>query len=111
MALLTVQQAVLKGTTVTYVAAGAGGDTFPLPHGAVALRVKNGSGAAITVTIAFPGTTSYGANNPTVVSNNVPAGGEAVIGPFPPSAVDPATGLVSVTYSATGSVTVAVTGQ
>jgi len=111
MALLTIQQATLNGTPITYTAAAAGGDTFALPHGAVGLRVKNGSGSAMTATIAFPGSTSYGVANPAKTSASIAAGAEVVIGPFPASAADATTGLVSVTYSSATSVTVAAVGH
>lgn len=108
MALLAVQQASLAGTPVTYAAASAGGDTFPVPSSATSLRVKNGSGSPMTVTLAFPGTTSYGVANPSRTSASIAAGGEVVIGPIPQSAVDTNTGVASVTYSSATSVTVAV---
>lgn len=111
MALLAVQQANLSGTPVTYSAAGGSGDTFPVPHDAVALRVKNGGGSAITATLAFPGNTSYGVANPAKQSSSIAAGAEVVIGPIPATAVDPSTGVASVTYSGTTSVTVAVVGH
>lgn len=111
MALLPVQQATLSGTPITYAAAAAGGDTFALPHDKVALRVKNGSGASMTATIAFPGSTSYGVANPPRQSAAIAAGAEVVIGPIPASAVDGATGVVSVSYSSATNVTVAVVGH
>ena len=111
MALLSVQQASLAGTPVTYTAAAGGGDTFPLPHGAVGLRVKNGGGSAITASLQFPGTTAYGVANPARTTSSITAGSEVVIGPIPASAVDGSTGLVSVTYSGVTSVTVAVVGH
>jgi hypothetical protein len=111
MALLAVQQASLSGTPVTYTAAGAGGDIFALPSDAVSLRIKNGGGSAMTATIAFPGTTSYGVANPSKTTSSIAAGAEVVIGPIPLTAVDPNTGLVTVTYSGTTSVTVAVVGH
>jgi hypothetical protein len=111
MALLSVQQASLAGTPVTFAAAAAGGDTFALPHGAVALRVKNGGGSAITVSLQFPGQTPYGVNNPPRVTASIAAAADVVIGPIPLGAVDPVTGLVSVTYSGVTSVTVAVVGH
>ena len=46
MALLAIQQAVLKGTAIPLTAAAGGGDTFARPHAQVGLRVKNGGGAA-----------------------------------------------------------------
>lgn len=106
MALLSLQQALLRGTVVTLAAAGAGGDTFSLPHEHVGLRVKNGSASSITVTIAVPGNTPYGVANPSVVSTAIAAGAEVLIGPIPLAAVDSSTGLVTVTYSSATSVTV-----
>ena len=111
MALLSVQQASLAGTPVTYTAAAGGGDTFPVPHGAVALRVKNGGGSAITVSLQFPGQTPYSVANPPRVSSSIAAAAEVVIGPIPASAVDNNTGVASVTYSGVTSVTVAVVGH
>ena len=110
MALLTVQQAVLRGTAVTFVAAAGGGDTFARPHGNVGLRIKNGGGAAITATIVIPGTNSYGEPQPDVVSSSIAAAADVTLGPIPAEAVDSATGLVSVTYSGVTTVTVAAVG-
>lgn len=103
MALLTHQPPKLAGTAITYVAAAAGGDTLGrTPAGS--LRVKNASAAAITVTVVTPGNTQYGQADPDVPVS-VAAGAEVAIGPFPDAlAVD---GVVSVTYSAVTSVTVA----
>ena len=108
MAQLAVQQASLSGTPVTYTAAAGGGDTFAVPSGAVGLRIKNGGGSAITATLAFPGSTSYGVPNPAKTTSSIAAGAEVVVGPIPGSAVDPSTGLASVSYSGVTSVTVAV---
>jgi len=111
MALLSVQQASLAGTPITLTAAAAGGDTFALPHGACALRVKNGGGAGITVSVAFPGNTPYGVANPPRVTATIAAAADVLIGPIPLTAVDPVTGYVSVTYSGVTTVTVAVVGH
>lgn len=103
MALLTYQQPKLTGTTITYAAASAGGDTLGHTTGGV-LRVKNGDAAAKTVTVVTPGNTAYGQADPDIPVT-VAAGAEVAIGPFPAGlAVD---GVVSVTYSAVTSVTVA----
>lgn len=103
MAVLAYQPPKLAGTTITYTAAAVGGDTFGLTGPGV-LRVKNGSASPVTVTIITPGTTRYGQAEPDVPVV-VAAGAEAAIGPFPGGlAVD---GVVSVTYSAVTSVTVA----
>lgn len=103
MALLTHQAPSLFGTAVTYNAAAAGGDTLGRTTVGV-LRVKNGSAGAITVTIATPGNTKYGQPDPDIPVV-VAAGAEVAIGPFPDGlAVE---GVISVTYSAVASVTVA----
>jgi hypothetical protein len=94
MALLTHQAPKLSGTTVTYGAADAAGDTFGhTPNGV--LRVKNGGTGAVTVTVVTPGNTAYGQADPDVPVS-VAAGAEVAIGPFPGAlAVE---GVVSVTY-------------
>lgn len=103
MALLTYQPPTLAGTPITYAAASADGDTMGRTA-AGALRVKNGSAAAITVTVITPGNTQYGQADPDIPVS-VAAGAEVAIGPFPDGlAVD---GVISVTYSAVASVTVA----
>jgi len=45
-----------------------------------------------------------------VTSTSIAAAADVTIGPIPPEAVDPSTGLVSVTYSGVTSVTVAAVG-
>lgn len=105
MAFLTPQQVTIGGLTPAFTAAGAGGDTCP-PDDRVALRVKNGSGSSITVTIVAPGSTwGVAIPDPTV---SVPATTGDVLIALPPGLADPATGLVGVSYSATASVTVAL---
>lgn len=107
MALMTVQPISLAGLAPTYGAVTAS-DTFP-NDGKTYLHVKNGSGASINVTlddvntVSPPNATSF---NPDVVVA-VPAGGERIIGPVPPSRFNNATGLTTVTYSATTTVTAA----
>jgi hypothetical protein len=103
MAVLTHQAPKLSGTQVTYDPATAGGDTFGHTKNGV-LRVKNGGTTEQTVTVVTPGNTAYGQADPDIPVP-VPAGTEVAIGPFPGGlAVE---GVVSVTYSAVTSVTVA----
>lgn len=103
MALLAHQAPKLTGTPVTYSAAAAGGDTM-VHTTAGALRVKNASAGAVTVTVVTPGNTRYGQADPDIPVV-VSAGTEVAIGPFPDAlAVE---GILSVTYSAVASVTVA----
>jgi hypothetical protein len=106
MALLAPQTAKITGTALSYAAATAGGDTLS-PSGRACLHVRNGSAGAITVTVVTPGNTRYGQADPDIPVA-VPAAGEVAIGPFPPELGDPATGLISVDYSAAASVTVAL---
>lgn len=103
MALQTMQDVLTSGAASAYTAAAAGGDTFPYdPNGFI--HIKNGSGVSITATVVVPGTL-YGqaiADIPRVIT----AGADALI-KMAQGMVDPATGLISVTYSAVTSVTVA----
>ncbi len=105
MALLSAQAPSQAGTDIAFAAAAAGGDTFR-PGDTTSLRVKNASTAAVTVTINSARACDQGASHNLAVS--VPAGGEREIGPFPAARFAGPGGLVSVTYSATASVTVAV---
>lgn len=104
MAALTAPQATITGTTVTDVAASAGGDT--VPTGSCAL-ITNGGASPVTVTIADPGLTPFGLANPdpTVV---VPNGAKRLIGPFATNLADAADGRVHLTYSGVTSLTVTV---
>jgi hypothetical protein len=105
MATLSYKQATVAGTDPAMAAASVGGDKVP-PNDRGALLVRNGSGASITVTIAWPGNTKYGPANPdpTVA---VPAGGDRLIGPFGNDLASSIDGLVAITYSAVTTVTVA----
>lgn len=108
MALLTRQVVQIGGTAITYQAAAAGGDTFA-PADRTELRVRNGHTAAQSVTVVVPGNTRYGQPEPDVTVS-VPAGAEYAFGPFPNDLRDPGTGLVTVTYSGTTALTVALVG-
>lgn len=95
-----------SGQAVTYVAANGGGDTF---DPGTRFHVKNGGGAPITVTVVAKYPCSHGFLHDMTFS--VPNGSDRFITP-PDSArfVDPADGLIHVTYSAVTSVTVAAIG-
>lgn len=109
MATLTPQRSSVSGTAITYAAAGAGGDKFG-PGADRHFRVKNGSGGALTVTIAVPGNTKYAIANPDIGPVSVAAGAEYCFGPFPDDLGDPAdSGLIAITYpGGVTSLTVAV---
>lgn len=88
-----------------FAAASGGGDTCPTGAG-VNLIYKNGSGAPITVTLAYPG--KYDGDQ-TVSGRtfSVPATtGEFVI-PVRDIYKDPTTGVASITYSGVTTLTVA----
>lgn len=105
MATVAPQRPNLTGLAANFAAASVGGDKFD-PGERVMLHVKNASAGAVTVTIETPNTILGLAVADAQVS--VPAGGERYIGPFPREHFAGSDGLVSVTWSATASVTFAV---
>lgn len=104
MAALTTQEIVPAGVTLTFAACAGGGDTF-VNDGNTFLYVKNGSGGALTVTIATPATPSGLTVAMPPVS--VPAGGEKCIKPPPPQYSQPGAATTNITYSGVTSLTIA----
>lgn len=108
MALLTVQTVTDSGIEPAYTAVNAS-DTFPDDGTSrTFLEVVNGDGSPTTVAIAA---VQASANVPGVGTITVPAvsvvvaaGDRAIIGPFTP-AYRSSTGIITVTYSNTTSVT------
>jgi hypothetical protein len=110
---LTVQPIVLAGLTEALVAAAL---SMTMPNnGQQFLKVANGSGSGITVTItAYPRTSGVipgpGGTPGTLVAENpviaIAAGATADIGPFPPGAFNDSTGQVDIAISAITTVTV-----
>ena len=103
--------AVIPEVTVTQagsappVRAAAAADTA-VPSENVDLYVNNASGASINVTVVAKSPCNQGVLHDLVVA--VPAGAIRLIGPLSPGRfADPVTGLASVNYSATATVTVA----
>ncbi len=94
----------LTGLTPTLQAAAAGGDAF-LNDGKTMFRVKNGSGAPITVTFTSQQQCNQGSTHSP--ANSVAAGGDELFGPFSQSRFNDASGLVQVTYSGVTTLTVA----
>ena len=113
MALLTVQNTAETGLLATYASCAGGGDTVA-NNGKMLLHVKNGSGGAITVTVAktssatenIPG---YGLVTISDISVAIAAGAEKFIGPIDPNAYNSTsgTGTVAITYSGVTSLTIA----
>lgn len=104
MANLQYQTVQLTGIAPAYSAADVAGDTVA-PNERGFLVVKNGGASPITVTIATPGQTEFGLDQPDIAVT-VAASAEKMIGPMRDRlAVE--TGSVQVSYSAVTSVTVA----
>lgn len=105
MALLSKQQVTVTGLTPTYSAVNAS-DTIN-PDEDLFLHVKNSNAGTCTVTLVDKSVTPAGsaAANPTVA---IPTGQERMIGPIPSVMLDPTTGLITVQYSVTSSVTAAL---
>lgn len=88
---------------LTYSPASAGGDTVANKGSQVELLVRNASAGSINVTINGVYACSQGVVHNTVVACAV---GDTTIA-VPPSAFDPVSGVASIAYSASASVTVA----
>lgn len=104
MALLSIQQVTIVGTTPTYGAVAATDTVVPDSRGF--LIVKNGNASPDTATVVVPGST-YGQANPDVPVTVPATTGERWIGPLTPDLADPTTGLISITHSVTTTVTCA----
>ena len=105
MALLSVQQVSITGTTPTYGAV-ASTDTV-VPDDRAFLIVKNGNASPDSCVVVVPGTT-YGQANPDVAVSVPATTGERWIGPMVPALADPTTGLITITHSVTATVTCAL---
>jgi len=108
MATMVPVQAKIGGTALVATAATAGPDKCPPGDTGgtkIYVLVENKSGAPITVTVADPGKTPYGQQNPSITSVSVPATtGLVVIGPINYDLRQASDGLVNLTASATTSV-------
>lgn len=107
MATLPTQTISRAGIAETLVAAAGGGDAMEAGSG-MALKVVNGGGGSITVTIAIPaGASGYPDTAYTNTVVTVPAGATRWIGPIRADQYrDPTTGLATITYSGVTTVTV-----
>lgn len=110
MATLTVNEVTLAGfrDDNALVAAAGGGDSF-LPGATTYIRVNNGGGAPITVTVATPNSVGNSGLAQADVSVSVTNAQSRLIGPFPAHLFAQADdGLADITYSGVTSVTVGV---
>ena len=101
---------VITGVAPISTTPAAGGDSFDNPRGDLMLRVANGSGASINVTLTAQQTTRPGDGQfpPATLANQViavAAGTTKVIGPIPPAFND-TNSRVAVATSAQASVTI-----
>lgn len=107
MGAYTPQALTTAGLAPTLVAVSAS-DTVAISPGQNAfLYVLNGGAGSINVTVTDPGATPLGnAGTATVVA--VPNGTTPKLIPLNPGAINPSTGVVTITYSGTASVTAGV---
>lgn len=107
MATLTTQVISRAGIAEALVAAAGGGDAMECGAGCM-LKVLNGGGAPITVTLAVPaGVSGFPDTAYPNTTVSVPAGAHRWIGPISPQQYrDPTTGLCTITYSGVTTVTV-----
>lgn len=109
MATLTVYDAQEAGG-ITFTSAAGGGDVFP-NDGKTVLVIFNDDSSASEVTITAQDTTAFapgfGAVTKASVTQDVEATSVDVMGPFPTSAFNNASGQVAVTYEGVTSMTVA----
>jgi hypothetical protein len=101
---LPVQQINRIGLNPAYTAGNGSGGHSISNDGRVFFHVKNGGGAPITATAQTPVTVDDLAVADRVVT--VPAGGERMIGPFPPGLYNQSDGKVYLDFSDVTSVTV-----
>jgi len=107
VATLTTQVVTRLGVAPTYAAAAGGGDKF-VPDATTFIQVKNGSGGALTVTVA-PTKVPLAGLTETFAAVSIPATtGDKMIGPFPAEHFAGSDGLADITYSGVTSLTVAV---
>ena len=103
MAQLSYQQ-IGDGTDITFAAVGGSGDTVAYDSRGF-LQFKNTNGSTRVITLAVPGT-NHGTATPDLAVTIAATTGEEYI-KVTSDMVDPTTGLIAISYSATSGVTVA----
>lgn len=111
MALIAREKIVEGGLEATYTAVSVS-DTALNSDGKTFIHVKNGGGGSTTVGVTVQTTkadsTSFGSLTKASVSQSVGAGAEAFFGPFPNLAFNDTGGLITITFTVTTTVTMAV---
>jgi hypothetical protein len=113
MATLTRQAVNEDGLDIVFASAAVGGDVVTNQDGKTFILVKNGSGGAITVTVAeqVSGSTVedpvYGTVSKASATISIANGGTGIMGPFKKTAFNNASNQIEVTYSGVTSVTIA----
>jgi hypothetical protein len=105
LALLPIQTIKAAGLTPAYLPASAGGDKVSLTAPNTWIHVKNGSAAAITVTVTTQNNAYKGLTVPDRTVS-IAATSEAMIGPIDPALHSDITQQASIGYSTVGTVTV-----
>jgi len=99
-------EAITAGGLVATIRSAAAGDKI-VPDANVIIRVTNGSGGEVDLTIAAYGTTRYGSTNAAKVVS-IAASANRVIPLGYPEYINPADGLIALTWESTTSVTYTV---
>ena len=110
MATLTRQAKSRAGTTLTFASCAGGGDVVDNTDGKTELIIVNGSGGALTVTVAAQVTTintPQGNYEMTNKAKSVGAGATVIMGPFEPGLFNNSSGQLAITYSGVSSLTIA----
>jgi hypothetical protein len=111
MALLTSTTSTAHGTVLPAAQAVSASDTFSNANGRTLIEVNNGSGSTVTVTLVTFGTYPVSSAVTYDVADDaqtVAAGVSKVFGPFNKALMNGATDLITVTFSATTSITARV---
>lgn len=108
MALLTPQVLSRAGLQPVYSAVTASDTIAPVVGALLFLHVKNGNASPTNVTPVDAGKTPAGSSASSAAIAVPATTGDRMIGPLLSTMADPSTGLITVTYSVTATVTAAL---
>lgn len=111
MALLTSTASTAHGTVLPAAQAVSASDTFANANGRTLIEVNNGSGSSVTVTFVTSGTYPVSSTVTYDVADDaqtVAAGVSKVFGPFNKTLLNGGSDLITVTFSATTTITARV---